>query len=126
FETREDAELYLAHAMVRKAQGQPEPASRKIRLAAFADEWLRDHRVHVGEQTYVNYESVLRVHILPTLGHFELSQISRKSLDGFVADWATGGPMFQVRVEAAVERERERAQAQNRPVRHVRVGRSPK
>ena len=126
FKTREGAELFLAQAMVRKAQAQPEPATRSIKLATFASEWLTDHKVHVGEQTYVNYESVLRVHILPTLGHLELRQLDRKTLDSFVSDWATGGPMFQGRAERARERENQRALEQDRPVRHVRVGRSPK
>jgi integrase len=123
----EAAELELARAKVRKIQGQPEPASRSITLDTFAPEWLTDYaRAHVGEQTYVNYESVLRVHVLPSLGHLELRQITRKILAAFVSDWATGGPVFQERVAAITEAEVQRAREQDRKPRPVRVGRSPK
>lgn len=126
FKTKDEAELFLAQAMVRKVQAQPEPAMRTIRLTPFAEEWLTDHRIRVSEQTYVNYESVLRVHVLPSLGHLELRQITRKTLDSFVSDWATGGPLFQERARSLREREAERARAEGRPLRHIRMGNSPK
>lgn len=126
FDTKDAAERFLAEGMVRKAQAQPEPALRTIRLERFADEWLTDHRIRVSEQTYVNYESVLRVHVLPSLGQLELRQITRKTLDSFVSDWATGGPLFQERARSLRAREAERARAEDRPPRHIRIGNSPK
>jgi integrase len=125
--SREAAELDLARAMVRKAQGQPEPASRSIKLAAFAEEWLRDYALaHVGEQTYTNYESVLRVHILPALGHIALRDLTRKTLTSFISDWATGGPLFTERAEAMRQAEAARAREERRRPRPIRIGKSPK
>jgi integrase len=127
FKTKSEAELFLAQANVRKAQGQQEPPSRSTKLTVFAEEkWLPYTRARVGEQTSLNYENVLRVHVLPTLGHLELRELTRETLDSFVSDWTTGGPRFQERVDLAREREQERARGQRRDPRPIRVGRSPK
>ena len=126
FKTRDEAELELARAMVRKAQDQPEPTARRITLAEHAAEWLGKKRGRVGEQTYVNYASVLNVHILPSLGHLELRRVTRKALDDFVTDWAAGGPMFKDRVRLAQARERARATEERREPRPIRLGKSPK
>lgn len=126
FKTREEAELELARAMVRIAQHQPEPSAKRMTLAEHAAEWLEHKRGRVGEQTFVNYASVLNVHVLPTLGHLELRRTTRKTLDDFVSDWARGGPQFAERVRLAQERERARAREEGRPARPIRLGRSPK
>jgi hypothetical protein len=126
FKTREEAELELARAMVRRAQDQPEPSARRMTLSEHAVEWLEQKRERVGDQTLVNYASVLDVHILPTLGRLELRRVTRKTLDDFVTDWARGGPMFKERVRLAQERERARARDERRPARAIRLGRSPK
>jgi hypothetical protein len=126
FKTREEAELELARAMVRKAQHQPEPSARRMTLAEHAAEWLEKKHDRVGEQTLVNYTSVLAVHVLPTLGNVELRRVTRKMLDDFVTDWSRGGPMFAERVKLAQERENARARPASRPARRVRLGRSPK
>lgn len=126
FKTKDEAELELARAMVRKAQDQPEPSARRMTLAEHAAEWLEKKQGRVGEQTFVNYASVLNVHVLPSLGHLELRRVGRKTLDDFVTDWSAGGPMFVERVRLAQERERVRAVEQGRRPRPVRVGNSPK
>lgn len=126
FKTKEEAELELARAMVRKAQDQPEPSARRMTLAEHAVEWLEHKQGRVGEQTFVNYASVLNVHVLPSLGQLELRRVTRKTLDDFVTDWTARGPMFKERVRLAQERERVRAGAQGRKPRPVRIGSSPK
>lgn len=126
FKTRDEAELELARAMVRKAQDTPEPSARRMTVTEHATEWLEKKRSRVGEQTHVNYASVLNVHILPTLGHLELRRVTRKTLDDFVTDWHAGGPMFKERVRLAQERERVRAAEEGRDPRPIRIGRSAK
>jgi integrase len=126
FKTREEAELELARAMVRKAQDQPEPSSEPITLAQHAADWLAKKDGRVGEQTLLNYASVLNVHVLPSLGQIEIRRVRRKTLDDFVTDWAQGGPMFTDRVRLAQDRERARALDQRRPPRPIRLGRSAK
>lgn len=126
FKSKEEAELELARAMVRKAQDQPEPSAQRMTVAAHAAEWLEKKRGRVGEQTLVNYTSVLDVHILPTLGHLEVRRVTAKVLDDFVTDWTSGGPEFQRRLELAQQRENQRATEEQRPPRTIRLGRSAK
>src|SRR5439155_5950489 len=65
FKTREDAELYLANAQIKRAKDEFRiPA--KIRFADFAQEWLETYaRVNVRPRTYEGYETSLRVHLIP-------------------------------------------------------------
>ena len=57
FRTREEAELYLATAQVKRASGEFRfPV--KIRFAEFAQEWLETYaRIHVRPKTFDGYES---------------------------------------------------------------------
>src|SRR5437016_2124313 len=90
FGTRDEAELYLAQSKVKVKQGafrQP----TKIRFADLAVEWLRDYaKGNVRERTYETYEAALRNHLIPHFGDLLLSQITRKLIDSFIADWMAG------------------------------------
>jgi len=126
FKTKDEAERFLAEARLRRALRQPEPALRRMRFSAFAAEWLREHRAHVGPATYVNYESVLRVHLLPELGDRSLTEITRREIDAIVADWVAAGPRFQERLRLARELEQTRAREEKRKPRPVRLGHNAK
>lgn len=124
--SREAALLYLAQSKVDVAHNQFR-APLKITFAHFATEWLDDYaRAHVRPKTYEGYEGVLRVHLVPHFGQLLLTEISRKSIDAFVADWSTGGTAFERRLGAARQAEAERARGLGRDPRPVRLGRSPK
>jgi integrase len=126
FRTREEAELYLANAQVKRATDEFRiPA--KIRFADFAQEWLETYaRVNVRPKTHQGYETSLRVHLIPEFGNLYLTEITRKTVDSFVADWAIGGPRFTDRFRAARELEQQRARDEQRHPRAVRLGHSPK
>jgi integrase len=126
FKTREEAELYLAQSQVEQAKGEFRiPA--KIRFADFAQEWLETYaQVNVRQTTFATYETALRVHLVPEFGHLYLTEITRKAIDTFVADWVTAGPKYQERVRAARELEKARARHERRHPRAVRLGHSPK
>lgn len=126
FPTRSEAELYLARARVDVARGTFR-APVKMRFGDFAAEWLRDYaRGSVAPKTFEGYEGVLRLHLVPEFGERLVSEISRKAIDTFVADWAAAGPRFQARLERAREIECRRAAEGRRDVRPVRLGHSPK
>jgi integrase len=126
FKTREEADLYLANAQVKRASGEFR-VPVKIRFADFAQEWLETYaRVNVRPKTFEGYESSLRVHLVPELGELYLTEITRKTIDSFVADWATAGPRFKERLRVARELEQERARKERRGPRAVRLGHSPK
>jgi integrase len=126
FRTREEAELYLATAQVKRASGEFRfPV--KIRFAEFAREWLETYaRINVRPKTFDGYESSLRVHLTPEFGQLYLTEITRKGIDLFVADWATAGPRYRERLGLARELEQERARAERRNARAVRLGHNPK
>src|SRR5262245_3299530 len=73
FKTREEAELYLARAQAKKAQGNLRAPSR-VTLDEAAEEWLRyvEHeggpRGPVKPSTLDDYKSGLQTHILPRFG----------------------------------------------------------
>src|SRR5262249_26999213 len=126
FKTREEAELYLANAQVKRANGEFRIPT-KIRFAEFVQEWLETYaRVNVRLKTFEGYESSLRVHLVPEFGDLWLTEGTRKAIDSFVADWAMAGPRYQERRRVARGLERKRARLERRHPRAVRLGHSPK
>jgi integrase len=123
---REAAKLYLAQKQSERARGEFRTQTR-IRFADFAAEWLRDYaQAHVRPKTYEGYEGVLRVHLVPHFGELLLTEITRKAIDAFVADWQAAGPAFQRRLLHARELEAARAREADRDPRPIRLGHSPK
>jgi site-specific recombinase XerC len=55
-----------------------------------------------------------------------VAEFTRREIDAFVADWAAGGPRFQLRLEQLEAAEQQRAAREGRKARPVRPGRSPK
>jgi integrase len=122
---REAAELYLAQSQVKVKQGAFRKAT-KMRFSEFAIEWLRDYaKGNVRERTYETYESTLRNHLIPHFGDLLLTQITRKLIDAFVADWLSGGPHYQERLRLAREFEGKQAIEERRDRRSINLGRSP-
>lgn len=122
---REAPELYLAQSQAKRIRGEfRRPV--KIRFDAFAAEWLKLYaKPNVKIRTYEAYEVALRVHLVPEFGDLYLSELSRKAIDTFVADWLAGGPGYQERVRLARELEAKRAKGEDCDPRPVRLGRSP-
>jgi integrase len=126
FRTREDAELELARVQTQKARGEARRPPARVRFADFAEEWLRDYaKGNVRVQTYEAYEGSLRVHLVPEFGNLYVSEITRKAIDAFVADWSAGGPRYQGRVARAREAEATRAREKGRDPRPITLGRAP-
>jgi integrase len=122
---REAAELYLAQSQAKRLRGEfRRPV--KIRFRDFAEEWLRVYATpNVKIRTLEAYEASLRVHLVPEFGGLYLTELSRRAIDAFVADWLAGGPSFQERLRLAREAEAKRAKEERRDPRPVKLGRSP-
>ena len=60
-----------------------DPKRGETTLAAYCDEWLE--RQVISEATYRNYESFLRIHLLPHLGSKTIAGVERKDIETFVA-----------------------------------------
>ena len=52
----------------------------QITLDTLASEWLVDVRPSLAHKTYVSYELLLRIHLLPTLGRKKLSKIGPRDI----------------------------------------------
>jgi integrase len=114
---REAAELWLARTRQKKRAGQPSEfdraatAKRRTTLREFAEQkWLLFAKSRVRVRTFEGYESVCRVHLLPTLGDYQLGSLTPELLDEFFSDWSAGGAMFKERDELARRLEEERWQ----------------
>lgn len=64
-----------------------DPKRGAVTLLAYAADWL-EHRL-VGENTHRNYDSFLRLHLIPQLGRKTLVGVERADIDRFVAALST-------------------------------------
>lgn len=80
-----EAERALAEINAEIARGTyREP--RRIKFAAFAEEWIRDYaRPHVKPSTFTGYECVLRTHLVPSFGSYQLADITPALVQKFQA-----------------------------------------
>lgn len=67
------------------------PPKSGLTLAEYVEEWRRDVAVNLKGSTIRAAESHLRAHITPRLGGLQLTAITTKAVQGFVAYLASGG-----------------------------------
>lgn len=67
------------------------PRKSGLTLAEFVEEWRGDVAVNLKSSTVRAAESHLRAHIIPKLGSLHLTEITAKTVQGFVAYLASGG-----------------------------------
>jgi len=86
FRTKKDAEDFAALERSEQRQGTwVDPRSGKVGLAAYSSTWLKS-RVNLRIRTRELYEGQLRRYVLPSLGKFEISEIS----SAVVRSWYAG------------------------------------
>ncbi|MFE3375806.1 tyrosine-type recombinase/integrase [Streptomyces anulatus] len=84
FDKKWQADAYAARIQRDKYEGLfLDPRRGQIPLRAFAEQWLE--RLAVSDSTYRNYESFLRIHLLPQLGDRPLAGIQRGDIEVFIA-----------------------------------------
>lgn len=86
--TRKEAQLAEAD-LVRGAELATAPQIQATTLRAYATSWLErrwDSGVIRKTSTLRGYESILRIHVLPTLGDLRVSQLTPRDVSGYVAD----------------------------------------
>ena len=80
--TRPEVASKLA-AAVRDLQQGKRPAPETEKLGDFLQRWLADVARHsVRGATHLRYEQMLRLHVLPEVGHLKLSRLTADDLDG--------------------------------------------
>ena len=89
FRTKKEAERYeRAHFATLDAGTWVDPRAGKVTLQEWANEWRRTV-VHLRPKTVRAYDSNLRNHILPPLGHHELARLRPPVLRTWLAELST-------------------------------------
>lgn len=89
FRTKKEAERYeRAHFAALDAGTWVDPRAGRITLEEWATEWRRTI-VHLRPKTVSAYDSNLRNHILPALGHHELARLRPPVLRAWLAELCT-------------------------------------
>jgi len=85
FALRRDADRYLVEVEQSKHSGGfVDPARGRVTVAQWAGIWL-DGKAALAPATQDTYRSVIRTHILPKWGSFELAQLSRQPIQTWLA-----------------------------------------
>lgn len=92
YDTREQAKAAAAKAELSRVRGGlVDPNAGSMTVAAFAEEWLRDHR-RLSPDTRGFYAGQLRNHIVPYLGDIRLRDLTRRDVAVWNAELRrTGG-----------------------------------
>ncbi|MFJ5952539.1 tyrosine-type recombinase/integrase [Streptomyces noursei] len=84
FEKKSQADAFADRLQHDKYEGlYLDPKRGEVTLRAYAAEWLE--RQVISDSTYRNYESFLRIHLLPRLGGKTIAGVERKDVEAFVA-----------------------------------------
>lgn len=59
-------------------------ATASLTLAAFLDDWLKTVAPTIRPRTFQSYEMILRVHLVPGLGHIPLTRLSPQQVQTFL------------------------------------------
>jgi integrase len=77
FKTKRVAELFLASVEVAKSTGRYiDPSRARVTIAEWMTSWV-DSRSDLRPSTLDRVQGVVRIHIIPTIGHLALADLSR-------------------------------------------------
>jgi integrase len=82
--TKEEARQRLREALSKQEQGLPLTVKRQT-LGQFLDSWLQESvKPSVRPRTYASYAQMVRLHIKPALGHYQLAQLTPQDVQAFL------------------------------------------
>lgn len=82
--TREEVARKIVSALKATQDGVPLPGER-VTVAAFLTEWLAETvRNRVRPSTFVSYEGIVRLHLLPDLGRVRLARLTPAQVQGLL------------------------------------------
>ena len=82
--TRQEAAKKLTEILKANQDSVPIP-SNLLTVASYGKEWLSSVKLSIKPKTYESYESTLRVHVIPRLGHMRLAKLSPSDLERMYA-----------------------------------------
>jgi integrase len=71
-------------------KGLPVPSER-VTVADFLESWLKGHRAEIRGSTASGYESVLRNHVVPQIGHLKLARLGPKDVQNMLTELGNKG-----------------------------------
>jgi integrase len=88
FKTQKEAkEKYLAIQNELQQEEFVDPSS--VTFEMFLDKWKKRKRNQVEESTYIRYERLCRLHILPAIGYMKLQKINTLTVQNLIDDLAS-------------------------------------
>ena len=84
--TRRQAEAVLAQKLDESRQPREPAVDPDIRLQEYSERWLTLIRMTVKPRTLLSYQQILRLHVLPTLGHVKIRQLARGRIKMLLVD----------------------------------------
>jgi integrase len=91
FQRKSDAERWLVHQRSLMARGDwTDPALGRITFGEYAEAWL-ESRADLKPKTRHQYQSLMRLHIMPTWGTVPLAKITFEDLTQWVARLSLAG-----------------------------------
>lgn len=86
FETKREAEYHQAQQATHPAVGAGVGVygNPRLRLGPYLEQWLEEHaKARVRPSTFKRYQQLVRVHLIPGLGHLPLARLSPKPIETF-------------------------------------------
>jgi integrase len=82
--TRKEVQEKLHAALQERQQGMVLTGTARQTVAQFLADWLENSQKHsVRPRTYERYEEVVRLHIVPVLGHHRMQKLSAQHVQAF-------------------------------------------
>ena len=106
----------------KREAGQAPVAGKSMTVAEWMDHWLTIAKRSVRVTTYVGYESYVRLHIKPALGHHRLDRLLPEHLEAFYTHLADGkglSPSMQLQQHRVISRALKVALQRGRVARNV-------
>ncbi len=82
--TRKEVQEKLQAALQEKQQGMVSTGTARQTLGQFLTDWVENsQKQNVRPRTYERYEEIVRLHIVPVLGHHRLQKLSAQHVQAF-------------------------------------------
>lgn len=80
--TRKEVQEQLKIALREQQQGMLMTTPQQT-VAQFLTQWLEDHKAAIRIRSYERYEELIRLHIIPVLGHHQLQKLTPQHVQAF-------------------------------------------
>lgn len=84
FRTQEEAATALNEMLYEQKRGML-PSEKDQTVEQHFEHWLEVHKTQIRQSSYLEYQRILKRHILPKLGHLSLQQLTARDIDTFYA-----------------------------------------